>query len=736
MLKKGIFSSLVFFIFFIFPGEVFSTSSLEKLRSYAHQKRWQKAIAESKKILRKKRNHSERQLIRFSLGYFYHQLGMYKEAERAFLKVSLKEIKDYKNFFLSEGYFKRGKHVSFKKRYKKIKRRNLHDHYLNRLDYYRALILKKKKKFKRSYSKLFSLQKKSKRLRHKIWEHLLELKLKMKKSPCHWVYKIYKYQPHSKLLQYKANQISYRGKKISCQIPHKWYTEKRIRNLFFLGYPKEAKKEALKLRKEDSYEGDMLLSKIYMWEGKSGKALQIAKKHLRSKKNSYDHFKNLAKINAGMGNFHLSTRNYKQAHYWADTFKEKYKSYFLIGFSYFQGGKYSKAIHYMKNFIKKFPIPSRYVGSAYWYIFLSYYLNNNNKKAKETLNYVLNLSERDKRGWSNVSDKKLMYWLAMVNLKDGRNKEAEKIFKSLADDHFTHYYSVLSYLKLKSLGKADFKVQFHKLKKGLKELTVSTPFPQFKVADRFLKVGLRKLARHELRRLQKKKRKRKFLSALMKKYYQEGFYYDSLYIEKVFFSEKRKKSSPEDVASLWLVAYPQAYQSYVSKISKKLGIKKEVIWSLIKGESLFREEATSRVNARGLMQIMYYTAEKVAQEENFDFPNVESLYNSEKNILIGSTYVKKLFDQFQGNYPYIFGAYNAGPHRVSVWGSNKGNFFVDEFVESIPFLETRNYVKKIYRYFVVYSLMNQRPKILASSGLNWSVKLKSLSDMRIPASKD
>ena len=72
---------------------------------------------------------------------------------------------------------------------------------------------------------------------------------------------------------------------------------------------------------------------------------------------------------------------------------------------------------------------------------------------------------------------------------------------------------------------------------------------------------------------------------------------------------------------------------------------------------------------------------------------------------IGSRYLQRLLKKFDNNVPLVAASYNAGPHRVKAWLNGFGALDVDEFIEHIPFLETRNYVKKVVSNYQVYSLL-------------------------------
>jgi soluble lytic murein transglycosylase len=110
----------------------------------------------------------------------------------------------------------------------------------------------------------------------------------------------------------------------------------------------------------------------------------------------------------------------------------------------------------------------------------------------------------------------------------------------------------------------------------------------------------------------------------------------------------------------------------------------------------------SRVGAIGLMQVMPATANQVAQRHHL--PNVtrEDLFDQETNIRIGARYVEQLLAQFSGNVIHTIAAYNAGPIVVGTWAAQHRGRSQDEFVELIPFQETRYYVKRVLRSFKEY----------------------------------
>ncbi|MCJ8276231.1 MAG: lytic transglycosylase domain-containing protein, partial [Bdellovibrionales bacterium] len=157
-------------------------------------------------------------------------------------------------------------------------------------------------------------------------------------------------------------------------------------------------------------------------------------------------------------------------------------------------------------------------------------------------------------------------------------------------------------------------------------------------------------------------------------------------------------------ASIWQFVYPRAYEDYVLAHSQKFAVPAEFIWSIMKAETNYRPDAISPVGAKGLMQVMTHTGRKVASLMGTEIQG-EDLLKPHVSVKIGSRYLKRVLKKFKGKVPLAAAAYNGGPHRVHKWLSQFGHLEMDEFIEHIPFLETRNYVKKVVRYYTVYNLL-------------------------------
>jgi len=150
------------------------------------------------------------------------------------------------------------------------------------------------------------------------------------------------------------------------------------------------------------------------------------------------------------------------------------------------------------------------------------------------------------------------------------------------------------------------------------------------------------------------------------------------------------------------MTHPTAHIEKVSRYSQENGIDRLLVLGLMRQESYYRRAAESRVGATGLMQVMPKTGSKIAYDldETF-FP--DQLGEPDTNIRYGIWYLGKLVERFEGGWPLAVAAYNAGPMNVSSWYTRwEGQIEIDDFVEQIPFVETRDYVKKVGEHYAHY----------------------------------
>jgi len=162
-------------------------------------------------------------------------------------------------------------------------------------------------------------------------------------------------------------------------------------------------------------------------------------------------------------------------------------------------------------------------------------------------------------------------------------------------------------------------------------------------------------------------------------------------------------------AEYWHGLFPRPYWDSLRRYSDENGLDPYLVSSLIRQESEFNPGAVSRANALGLMQLLPRTGKGEAKEAGIKAYNTDSLFDPNINIQLGTRYFRKMVDHFNGQVEYALAAYNAGESRVEEWRGAGSYRDIDEFVESIPFTETREYVQAIVRNAEVYKQVYGTP---------------------------
>jgi soluble lytic murein transglycosylase len=166
---------------------------------------------------------------------------------------------------------------------------------------------------------------------------------------------------------------------------------------------------------------------------------------------------------------------------------------------------------------------------------------------------------------------------------------------------------------------------------------------------------------------------------------------------------------PDLPRKYWEALFPKAYWSDLKRSAAANALDPYLVASLIRQESEFNPNAVSRANAVGLMQLLPKTGKLVAKEVKLQRYNASQLYTPAVNLQLGTRYFRGMVDKFGGSFEYALAAYNAGSDRVDDWLSQGKYRDPQEFVESIPFTETREYVQAILRNASVYKQIYGTP---------------------------
>lgn len=157
-----------------------------------------------------------------------------------------------------------------------------------------------------------------------------------------------------------------------------------------------------------------------------------------------------------------------------------------------------------------------------------------------------------------------------------------------------------------------------------------------------------------------------------------------------------------DAREMWSEAYPRAFPEWVQRYAAKEKLNPYLLWALMTVESAYNPDSVSYADARGLLQVIPKTGNKVAADIGDNEFGQYDLLDPETSIRHGAWYFAHLVRKFEGQEPLAIASYNGGPHNVSRWLVHKHDEPLDEFVEEIPFDQARRYTKKVLRFLALF----------------------------------
>ncbi|MBI3697662.1 MAG: lytic transglycosylase domain-containing protein [Acidobacteria bacterium] len=160
----------------------------------------------------------------------------------------------------------------------------------------------------------------------------------------------------------------------------------------------------------------------------------------------------------------------------------------------------------------------------------------------------------------------------------------------------------------------------------------------------------------------------------------------------------------------WELLFPLPWRDEIEAYSRQHELDPLLVAALIRQESEFNPGAISKARARGLMQIMPSTGRLLGRRLGMRPVSVTQLYVPETSLKLGTLHLRQVLDQYEGRLEPALAGYNAGEHRADKWLTWRAPADPAEFVESIPFTETRDYVQAVLRNAEIYRRLygNQR----------------------------
>jgi soluble lytic murein transglycosylase len=314
-----------------------------------------------------------------------------------------------------------------------------------------------------------------------------------------------------------------------------------------------------------------------------------------------------------------------------------------------------------------------------------------------------------------------LYWRARLAEEDGNPAMARAFYQKLTDRFRNYYYAEFGRQRLKGLpsggGPTEAPPHYALLDRvsalsGAGRITAAEPPDdnlRFERARLLSNGGLADMAVRELQAAASQE-DGTWAPPEMARVYQDGGRYDrGIEIMKRATPNYFAVDIPDLPRPYWEALFPKAYWTDLRKYSVLNGLDPYLVASLIRQESEFNALALSRANAVGLMQLLPKTGKTVAKQVKLKGYSAPQLYTPAVNLELGTRYFKDMVDKYNGQFEYALAAYNAGSDRVGDWLGQGHYRDPQEFVESIPFTETREYVQAILRNANVYRQLYGTP---------------------------
>ncbi|MBZ4419925.1 transglycosylase SLT domain-containing protein [Myxococcus sp. RHSTA-1-4] len=360
---------------------------------------------------------------------------------------------------------------------------------------------------------------------------------------------------------------------------------------------------------------------------------------------------------------------------------------FFAGWLDLQAGRFADAVKAFGAFHQRYP-RSRRRDEGLWFRSLAHLRLEEYTKARETLEALVEAFPR-----SNMVPQ-ARYWVARSQELEGAKADVVgPAYEALVTSAPASFYALMAAERLKALGRAPPAHFPH----PPKQLELPRP-PELELAMELTRAGLFRDAADEVEaqaaRVRSADQALPFAHALLKL----GEYgHAHAVAARHLWGRAFGSREPDALAAF----YPRAFANAVQDAAAKARVDPFLVWAIMRRESAFKPEVMSAADARGLMQIIPPTATAIAERLAEPAPAPADLFSPERNIRYGAWYLSRLMERFR--HPVLAAAaYNAGPGPTVKWALERGRLPLDLFVETIPFKETRAYVKQVVADLFLY----------------------------------
>lgn len=357
-------------------------------------------------------------------------------------------------------------------------------------------------------------------------------------------------------------------------------------------------------------------------------------------------------------------------------------TYWLIGSIRLEAKDYNQSTAYFEKAIALNPKSETITWSLGW----NYYTVKDDQK-------LVNIFETYLKE-TNDDSQRFKYWLAKAYKRLGNEDKAEDLFEEVIENDPLEYYSFLSHYELGQTLDPITKVnEIDPLKDETFDWLYS--LGEFDVAKQYLDSKRREWKESKLR------------VASLPLYKKIG-HYDAMISQVYSLSQESRRELIEENPTY---AFPTPYKEEVRAAAKKFNVEPELIYAISRQESAFNQHARSWADAFGVMQIIPEKAKILGQRYQIPYRSHDDLFTPQTNVLLGASLLNELNKMFDGIFPLYVASYNASDSAVRKWYKERYSGDLIEFIEMIPYAETRKYVKLVMRNFFIYKKINSSESI-------------------------
>ncbi len=348
--------------------------------------------------------------------------------------------------------------------------------------------------------------------------------------------------------------------------------------------------------------------------------------------------------------------------------------------NYQKDARDEEALPYYRRLLEAYP-DGRHTDRAGWRVGWGEYRAGRFAEAAQTLERTARLRP------ATAFSAGLLYWAGRARLETGDTERARQLFEETVRRFKNSYHGQRARLLLGGFAKrpAD---KLPLLVAGAPDPQTEIPGPAFTRIRQLLLIGELGAAQEELSTLPASALSQATIAWIENR---QGRLRPAITAMKRAYPEHISEAGDRLPPEVWRILYPLEFGDLLRAKAAEEGLDPALVAAIICQESTFNPGAVSSAGARGLMQVIPPTGRSLARSLGVRYKTA-GLYDPATSLDYGTRYLRQLLDRFGGRVERVLAAYNAGPHRVDAWTSGRPEMGDEEFVESIPFTETRQYV--------------------------------------------